>query len=182
MRWVQRLFGKRLYCVLVAASILLPPAYCYGQICYATVVTEALSNQSLTWLAPMGMYTYNYTVTVNWNCSGGAFLGRTVCELDTVYILNGNTYAFYDSLGTTDSATACSSVNNQSVWNAFFTLPPSSNFEDCVRVESIYQQFALQCPTRLYDRCLQLLCIGQWVGVLRFFFVQRASAHTRSER
>jgi hypothetical protein len=154
---VRRLAGTRLYCTLVAVSILLPPAYCYGQFCYASSTTEALSNQSLTWQPLMNMYTYNYTVIVNWNCTTGSFLYCTVCELDTVYIANASGYAFYDSIGTSDSASACGTLNNQNVWNGFFTLPPSSNFE----IVCAYKEATNSSPCNTPQ--------GYWTGATNYF-------------
>jgi hypothetical protein len=143
MTRAQRLLATRGYWLLVAAASLLPPVYCYGQThCYAQQITEQLSNQSLTWNAITQMYTYSYYVTINFNCSGGTTNYWTVREVDTVYQWNGSMYAWYASAGTSDSAVACSSMNNQFTWNGTVNLPPNGSF----KISCTYKAYTVNSP------------------------------------
>src|SRR5665213_915391 len=114
MRIIQWSLRTNVYRVLIVLCLFVPPAFCYAQVrlCYATGVTEVLSNMSTTWNAIMNYYVFNYTLTVTWNCSGGMTSYCTVCELDTMYKWDGTTYAWFDSFQTTDNAPVCSSTNN----------------------------------------------------------------------
>lgn len=118
MRLVEWSLRSSVYRVLLALCLFLPPSITFAQEtwCTAKNVTEILWNPNLQ---PQGtaFYTFNYSVTVGWDCTINRTPSCIVCELDTMHLADAqNNYQWFDSVQTTDSA-SCGSTGNTNTWN-----------------------------------------------------------------
>ncbi|MGC8640081.1 MAG: hypothetical protein ACP5XB_09420 [Isosphaeraceae bacterium] len=140
--------GKGSLGLLLAASCALGAvtAYSHAQytLCYAGNISEALSNMTLTWVSPPGVYFFNYDVTVKWDCSGGQVSAYCiVCEVDYLYQLVNGQYNVVSAVGTQDSGPSCSTRGNTDKWSGTFTgLAPNQQWE----IVAAYKPYAQNSP------------------------------------